>query len=295
MKIISTRTFAFVAILLLFYPNPYARSQNNPPENDPVLFRYDGRMLRDSKWGKIPELQKELSEALVRCGRNGIKVDGLYGRGTQRALSLLITCPEFETFAHPPGHPLHGTVHKALWEKLLPNSRLPSVHERVFALTLTHEGTDYDRVEWNYETPDDKSALTWGPYGATVGWGNEVRAILKKVNAEDPGLLRALFPETHEIVRKLMERDPGDGYQIMKTVFADAPRKKRFEEDLRALGATEEGRKGYDWYAFGSGQWLKPNLRQLYRLIPRATAAATEVDYAFFWTWACMPQSATHV
>jgi hypothetical protein len=51
---------------------------------------------------------------------------------------------------------------------------------------------------------------------------------------------------------------------------------------LQALGAHESGRAAYDWYAFDNNEWLKPNLRRLYQLIPDAPSDATEIDYAFF-------------
>ena len=55
-----------------------------------------------------------------------------------------------------------------------------------------------------------------------------------------------------------------------------------WKEKLQALGALESGREAYDWYAFHSDQWLKPNLRRLCQLIPDAPSEATEIDYAFF-------------
>jgi hypothetical protein len=156
------------------------------------------------------------------------------------------------------------------------------VHERAFALVHTHEGTDYDRVEWNYGTPDDPSALTWGPFGATVGWGNEIRGILIRLQEKTPDLLEDLFGNEFPTVSKLMTQSPNEGYNILKPVHSDLQRRQLWKEKLQALGALEPGRAAYDWYAFRSNEWLKPNLRRLYQMIPDAPSEATEIDYAFF-------------
>jgi hypothetical protein len=156
------------------------------------------------------------------------------------------------------------------------------VRERAFALVHTHEGTDFDRVEWNYGTADDPSALTWGPFGATVGWGNEIRAIIIRFQEKNPGLLEDLFGDEFQTVSRLMEKRPGEGYNLLKPVYLDERRRQEFKQMLQALGALEPGRVAYDWHAFQSDEWLKPNLRRLYQLIPDASSEATEIDYAFF-------------
>ncbi len=256
-------------------------SQPTVLDSSAVLYHYDGKLLRDSKWGALPAWQRGLSEALQACGHEAIAADGLYGRGTHRALLRVLACPGFEALAVAEGHPLHGTVHTALWRRVLPQAPPPSVHARAFALALTHEGTDYDRVEWNYGTADDRSALTWGPYGATVGWGNEVQAILQRIHARHPDLLPELFGDEFPTVEALMRGDRSEGYALLEPVYADPVRRQVWKERLQALGRREEGRTAYDAFAFESDQWLVPNLRRLYSLVP--DTAATEVDYAFFF------------
>ena len=146
----------------------------------------------------------------------------------------------------------------------------------------THEGTDYDRVEWNYGTADDASALTWGPFGAAVGWGNEIRSIMKRIQEKNPDFLVDLFGDEFQTVSRLMAQSSDEGYNLLKPVYADERRKKVFKQKLQELGVHESGRAAYDWYAFDSDEWLKPNLRRLYQLIPDAPSEATEIDYAFF-------------
>ncbi|RQW07759.1 hypothetical protein EH222_06615 [candidate division KSB1 bacterium] len=191
----------------------------------------------------------------------------------------LLSCPGYDEFAN---HPLLGAVHSQLWQKVVPTSPTPSVHQRAFALLLSHEGTDYDRVEWNYGTDDDKSALTWGPYGATVGWGNEVRGILRMVHDDDAGLLRDIFSADFVIVENLIHSEPEDGYQLLKAIYENNETRQSWKKKLQDLGQTAEGRTFYELYAFQTDEWLVPNFRKLYRLIPDAALNATEIDYAFF-------------
>lgn len=253
--------------------------KENHTESSFILYRFRGKILKDSKWGAIANFQRALSEQLRRCGKEGLKVDGIFGEITQQKLMEILSCPGFEDFTN---HPLLGTVHSELWKKIIPDSPIPNVHERAFALLLSHEGTDYDRVEWNYGTDDDRSALTWGPYGATVGWGNEVRGILKMIHDHNPELLRNIFSTDFRIIEKLIDSQPEEGYQILKVVFENNETRQSWKKKLQNLGKTEECRKFYDLYAFQTNKWLRPNFRKLYKLIPDAASNSTEIDYAFF-------------
>ncbi len=92
--------------------------QNIDLESSVVLYHYQGRLLRDSRWGKIAVFQQALSEKLIGCGENGIEVDGFFGKGTQKGLMRLLSCPDFAAFAVRGDHRLHETVHTALWQKM---------------------------------------------------------------------------------------------------------------------------------------------------------------------------------
>jgi hypothetical protein len=248
-----------------------------------VLYEYQGKLLRDSKWGKIPQWQTALNAALVACGKSGIgSADGMYGKGSHQGLVNLLTCPDYHELALPSEHPLFGKVSSILWQRLLPETALPTAHERAFALSLTHEATDYDRVEWNYNTGDDLSALTWGPYGATVGWGNEVRSILIHLLQSQAEFLTSTFGAEFASVEQLMKAEAKQGYAILKPIFNDAERRAAWKHSLQMLGASEVGIQAYNWFAFDSGQWMSQNLKRLYALIPDAQNQGTEADYGFF-------------
>ena len=270
----------FIGMCLI--ANHAAIAENEELNNSVVLYEYKGKFLWDSQWGKIAIFQRALKEKLEACGKATIGVDGMFGENSRDGVIRLLYCPGFENLSLNTDHPLYGTVHTALWKRLLPQTPLPTVHERAFALVHTHEGTDYDRVEWNYGTSDDASALTWGPFGATIGWGNEIRGIMIRFQEKNPGLLEDLFGDEFLTVSSLMALSPDDGYDLFKPVHSDLQRRQFWKEKLQAIGAVEAGREAYEWYAFHSEKWLKPNLRSLYRLIPDAPSEATEIDYAFF-------------
>ena len=246
-----------------------------------ILYHYTGKVIRDSRWGKIALFQEALSKNLIVCGKQPIEADGKYGAKTQAALMALLSCPNFKDFALMPSDSRYATVHTALWEKLLPQTPLPTVHERAFAISLSHENTDYDQVQWNYGTSDDRSVLTWGPYGATVGHGREVQGILRKIHGNDSELLRDVFGNEFPLILNLIDERTDDGYVLLKEVFTNVQRRNAWIEKFRELGNHRQVRESYDEYA-RSENWLKPPLNRLYSLIPGGTSGGTEIDYAFF-------------
>ncbi|OBP16234.1 hypothetical protein A5320_02125 [Rheinheimera sp. SA_1] len=249
-------------------------------EDSRILYHYTGQILRDSKWGKIALFQESLSMQLVKCGKKPIAIDGIFGNDSLNALAALKSCDDFKNYVIASSHPISGEVHTNLWQKLLPETPLPTVHERAFALSLSHEGTDYDQVQWNYNTSDDKSALTWGPYGATVGYGQEVQAILRKINSDDPALLENVFENEFETIQELI-KNGSNGYELLKKVFLDGNRRKIWVDKFRILSTYTIVRENYEAYAL-SDKWLRSPMKLLYRLLPNGMSNGTEIDYSFF-------------
>jgi len=277
-------SYVFFLVVFMAFGLPLSRLTHAAQQHENfVLYHSQGKMLRDSKWGKIPAWQTALNAALLACGKAGIgAADGMYGKGSQQGLMALLSCPAYRDLAIEVEDPLYGKVTSILWSRLLPDTALPSTHERAFALSLTHEATDYDRVEWNYQTADDLSALTWGPYGATVGWGNEVRSILIHLFQGHAEFVTATFGAEFASVEQLMTAEAKQGYALLKPIFADIERRAAWKHSLQLLGASEVGIQAYNWFAFDSGQWMSQNLQRLYALIPDADKQATEADYGFF-------------
>lgn len=257
-----------------------AHAQNAPdPE---LLFRYGGVPLHDSKWGPLAAFQRALSDSLMAHGRAGLVADGIFGGATRDAIARLIALPEFAPPLQPPGTDTECIITRALWRRLLPRTLPPTVRERAFVLSLSHEATDYDRMEWNYGTSDDRSALTWGPYGATVGWGNEVRAILLRIERRDSTLLPRAFGEEYGMLAALLAAAPVEGYAVLRPVFEDTARRRVWRGLFAALGAQPEARAEYEAHAFATDEWLRPAMRRLYGLVAADSGVATEIDYAFF-------------
>lgn len=269
----------FLTIQFLLIASTISISFASEEVENKILYKYEGATLCDSKWGRIPEFQSALSDELVKCGKKGITADGIYGKGTHKALVELGNCSGYEDLQINSGSAVITTL---LWQRLMPEASLPSTHERAFALALSHEGTDYDRVEWNYGTADDNSALTWGPYGATVGWGNEVRAILIRIAQTDSSLLSKVFASDYKAISSLIEAPINQGYRAIKPYFDNYGSRARLKQAFKKLGEKKIARTEYDAYAFDTNKWLSPNLRRLYSLIPDAQSNATEIDYAFF-------------
>lgn len=248
-------------------------------EDEPadVLFRVADRALRGSRFGPLAVFQEHLSEALVDCGLPELAVDGMFGPATADALAELADCPGYERLvAVEP-----GVVDTTTWELVAPGLAPPDALERALVLTLTFEGTDFDRAEWNLATPgDESSAVTWGPFGATAGWGGEVQQVLARVDAVRPGLVTRAFGREERAVRRLFDVAGPDAAGFLRPVFAEPRRRQAWTDGFAALGAEPAVRALYVDTAL-SDAWLGGSLARLWTLLPDP-AAATEVDLAFF-------------
>ena len=139
----ATQAFLIVSfICLCVAANKVAIAENEALNNSVVLYDYKGKFLWDSKWGKMTICQLALKEKLEACGKAGIGVDGKFGKNSRDVVIRLLSCPGFENLSVDTNHPLYGTVHVELWQRLFPQTAPPSAPERSFALVHTHEGTD---------------------------------------------------------------------------------------------------------------------------------------------------------
>jgi hypothetical protein len=242
-----------------------------------VLFRVADRALRGSRFGPLATFQERLSDALVDCGLAELPIDGMFGHDTADALADLATCPGYEDLAR--SEP--GTLDLLAWEHLAPDVAPPDALERALVLTLTFEGTDFDRAEWNLGTPGDEgSGLTWGPFGATAGWGAEVQRVLATVDGARPDLVDRAFGTEKRTLRRLLDVQGCDAAGFLRPVF-DAPERRRVWKDgFARLGAERVVRDAYVEVAL-SDDWLGGSLARLWTLLPDP-AEATEIDLAFF-------------
>jgi hypothetical protein len=124
----------------------------------------------------------------------------------------------------PETDPRFGAISFEVWDRLMSSVSTPTVLERAFVISLSHEGTDYDRAEWILGTSDQKSVLTWGPYGATVGHGREVQAVLRRVSETDDQLLAQVFGSEFAVLEQLLDGE--DGENLLEPVHQDVARRK---------------------------------------------------------------------
>ena len=272
-----------IALLVACAPPPQAVAEApSPPmlvhdEPSDVLFRVSDRALRGSRFGPLAAFQERLSDALVDCGLPELAVDGMFGAASADALAELGSCPGYEWLAT--AEP--GTIDVATWELVAPDVAPPDALERALVLTLTFEGTDFDRAEWNLATPgDESSGLTWGPFGATAGWGGEVQQVLARVDAVRPDLVDRAFGREDRVARRLVHVSGASAAQFLRPVFADPARRQAWASAFATLGADRAVRAAYVDVAL-SDEWLGGSLVRLWTLLPDP-AAATEVDFAFF-------------
>lgn len=247
-----------------------------------ILYRYQHVVLIDSQWGPLAQFQAGLAKALTDCGQPALSADGKFGDQTLAAMRRLAACPGYGDFAIGQGQAQDGVVTDALWSKLTA-SPPPAPAKRGFVIWLTHEATDYDKAEWNFNadgTPqanDRTSFLTWGPYGATIGHGGEVQAIL----ASAADLTHRCFGGEAPALLGLVGRTSEERGAVVRAAFLDPARKALWRSGFTCFGADAAGRDAYDAYAFASSRWLKPAIDRVSALIPAGTPR-TDIDYAFF-------------
>ena len=91
------QAFLIVSLICLcFAVNQAAFADNEELNTSVVLYDYKGKFLWDSKWGKSTICQGALKEKLEICGKEGIGVDGKFGKNSRDGVIRLLSCPGFE-------------------------------------------------------------------------------------------------------------------------------------------------------------------------------------------------------
>ena len=257
--------FAYFALVSLAFCALATRAT----ADDVILYQRTERLLVDSKWGRLAELQTGLNTVLAGCGADPITVDGRFGAKAFAALAAAAACK------HWPANSARA-ITVANWQSVFGSTAnaahaMPSVEDRAFALVLAHEATDFDRLVWNYGTKDHAGA-TWGPFGATADFGNEIRGILARIDNLAPALIDEAFGTEATFVRDTYLRSLGahDGYDLLDVVHNDPVRRDIWVRAFTRLAADARARASFLWYALESPNWLRPGLQMAYELIPRA-------------------------
>lgn len=276
-------------------------SQAVAESSDPVLYRFDGGVLFDGRYGPIAAMQEAAREALERCGAPpavvaGISVDGKFGAGTRRGLAALAKCPEFAGLS-PAAQA--GDMTEGFWRKLM-SREPPSLDERARTLMLTFEATDYVSAEWNFcqsapvynpqagnvvcYSNDPKSYITWGPNGATAGWGREVQAILGLIDKERPALLDAGFGGEASAVRRVLTLKNDETRSLeafLCGIWIEPGRRKAWKDGFASLGQDAAVRTIYD-RLYRSANFDGGKITSFQSAYTASGLAPTEIDYAFF-------------
>lgn len=255
------------------------------PALDETVLLYRNKTLQ-GRWSIAGNAQEGLDRALKSCNQPGVTADGKFGPLTRAGMRRLAGCSGYAGHGIEQGGANDGRITVALWKALRPNDPLPSLRERIFTLWVTHEATDYDRVEFNFRADgspqknDPASYLTWGPYGATAGHGGEVQAILS--DSAVATAVNECFTTEADTIRRLAQSRGSAARDLVHAAFIAPSRRAAWKAGFVCLGMRAATRAAYDAYAFDGGNWFRPAMRQLYTLIPNAATRATAVDFAFF-------------
>ncbi len=273
-----------------------------------------GVQLKGSKFRHAGLFNTRLAAALTACGKPQaaarISTRGLLSRETAAGVRALRSCPGFELADEGDT----GDVTEALWAKLLPEVPIPNAFERMFVVTLTLEGTDYDHFEWNYNAVDPTAWGTWGPYGATVGQGAEVQKILGAVdNGGANPLVRKAFSDAkavpsapadlpsasraasrsdlcrtpasgpaddYELFRKILPLSGPAAGEALRAAYCDDQRFATWIKAFRLLGAAGAIRRAYDRHYFTAANRVAAYIAATRAAYADAGVTATEIDIA---------------
>jgi hypothetical protein len=281
---------AAAAALLALAPTSQASPVAFPSE---ILVRVveaaTQRVIQDSKWGFIGQLQIALNAKAAECGLAPVQIDGRYSRATANSVEAVARCIGIP-FADGEQPHLTSAAYRAITGDLPPTAL-----ERARALARTLEGTDYDALEWNVCVPfkgDSGSVLTWGPFGKTLGWGGELMDVLKQVDraklrkafaAERArGLDQLLALKTAEALRSdSQHRYPG-ARALMVKICRQPGQMDAWRRAFARLGADPVIRAAYDSEAWGEGAWFRTVVNKLSDSWTAAGLVPSEVDFAFF-------------
>jgi hypothetical protein len=236
------------------------------PENQELFCRFSqsffrGSELRTSKWGAVGRIQKKL----------GLEVDGIFGAATQEAL---------RSYRAANGLPAGDCIDVALYRKILPGEDLPDYQERAWALTFLMEGTDYDKIEYNYGS-SDPSGMTWGPMGMTLQSG-EVQSILRSAIAKDPTGIKALSGDSGWVFLQGLSTMGGEAAMsyVRNNYWNMKGKQRQFVLDIfKRIANSAVVRQEFDSVAKRTC-----NMRfRHYRNFLKTRSGVTEVDWAMFW------------
>lgn len=278
---------------------------------DTVLIQPDRIALRVGTHSVVATFVERLEQHAPSCSAsNALPRDppGIFGAATMQRIAAAVTCLDGAT-ASPRTYP---ALTAELWQKLAPDLPLPTLKDRVDALTLSFEATDFaDPPIWNFcqdtKSSTDRAAaviagatcfnhtdpcsmLTWGPRGATAGQGAELQWVLWNIHRSAPGMIAQAFGNEAAAVRRFVRLVPPnpvacDGTSplehFMCAAWIDPERRKAWEQGLVKLSRSAIVQRIYsDIYSAHEFDGYK--LESYMSLWRRLSIPPSEIDYAFF-------------
>ncbi len=314
------RVFASLTLALCCVP---LHVSNVAHAKDAVILHATSQPIRIGTASRFAQFKVQLERRLQQCRSDAASLisdaPGIFGQGTAQAIREVLNCKDIVGVSGD-SPAWGGALTVSIWNAIMGPEPPPTLDDRVETLTLSFEGTDFsERPEWNfcqdspspretraeeaarggqcYNIADPCSMLTWGPRGATVGQGGEIRWVLWKVWQAEPSLIAEAFgPEIENVRRFLRLRGPPVDRctgttpleHFMCAVWIDPTRRRAWEEGLIELGRSSFVRSAYrQIYAGHDFDGYK--LRDYYRLWQKLGIVPSEIDYAFFF------DRATHI
>jgi hypothetical protein len=111
-------------------------------------FRYAGQHLKDSRFGKVARFQDVLSKELTTRGEPAVAPDGIYGKKTRDGIVGLCDPSEFSDLKVLETDSRFGAITFDLWTRIMTTVSPPTVHERAFVISLSHESQTF--ASWNH-------------------------------------------------------------------------------------------------------------------------------------------------
>ena len=277
--------------------------------------RYDVLTGRYSVFAKF---QARLQQVLSACGKTapvivpiGEQPGGKVDAPTRQAVQAALGCDALKNVPRESAAK-EGAITRAVWRAVMAGAPLPTLRDRIDALVLSFEGTDFaESPEWNlcadnakdqsdpkkpgfvcFNASDPCSLLTWGPRGATAGGGREIQWVLWLTMKDDPSLLQKVFGSEYQNVRRFLKLAGGGEEsttceeatplkRFMCAVWVDANRRQMWDKALVELGSSPVVRKNYtQLYTYDEFDGGK--LGALFELWKDLDLVVSEVDYAFF-------------
>ncbi|CFX24836.1 exported protein of unknown function [Candidatus Filomicrobium marinum] len=309
----TVRWLPLVGAIFLFV-SPIALAE----QSDPIILHVDRTPVRVGAYSTFAELREPLRQALIDCHRKEAVQEldreekGIFSLRTAHAIRTLAACPNFKQLQMS-REAVKGTLTVSVWNALLKSTPVPNLEDKIEAMTLTFEATDFGRKpEWNFcqdspnplavaASPEDTSLacrnstdpcsmLTWGPRGATAGQGRELQWIVGNATRRNTRLTQQAFGTEFPNVLRFLELVPPpiescDGTSplehFMCAVWVDPMRRKIWEDGLTELGRHQSVRDTYrQVYAREDFDGYK--IKSYIDLWRSVGLEPTEVDYAFF-------------